>query len=199
MPFFQICLSVSRECITDTDLSLLRPLLIESIRPSQAPITVQRLHCSLIDRRCTRLDPRQIPNRDCTVRMIKNVWYQGLYGSFLCYSISLHKQSKRCNFDINCNFFFFFQNPCRPSYCPAREIRAGCRCIQPLRNLTGMPVVLRQVSGVNRKLRLPSSRISLTMILFFHLLIVEGSWKISLYFAKCVTLLLAQVVITSYA
>ena len=69
MPMFQVCLSVSRECIIGTDLSLHRPLLIESIRRSHAPITDQRLHCSLIDRRCTRRDPRLIPNRDCTVRI----------------------------------------------------------------------------------------------------------------------------------
>ena len=31
---------------------------------------------------------------------------------------------------------------CRPLYCAAGDIQAGCRCIQPFRNLTGMPVVL---------------------------------------------------------
>ena len=62
-------LRVSRECIIGTDLSLRRSLLIESIRRSHAPITDQGQHCSLIDQRCTRRDPRLIPNRDCTVRV----------------------------------------------------------------------------------------------------------------------------------
>ena len=69
MPLFRVCLSVSRECIIGTDPSLRRPLLIEAKHRSHAPTTDQRLHCSLHDRRCTRRDPRLIPNRDCTVRI----------------------------------------------------------------------------------------------------------------------------------
>ena len=35
-----------------------------------------------------------------------------------------------------------FQNLCRPLYCSSGEIQAGCHCIQPFRQLSGMPVVL---------------------------------------------------------
>ena len=36
----------------------------------------------------------------------------------------------------------FFQNLCRPLYCSSGEIQAGCHCIQPFRQLSGMPVAI---------------------------------------------------------
>ena len=35
-----------------------------------------------------------------------------------------------------------FQNLCRPLYCSSGEIQAGCHCIQPFRQLSGMPVAI---------------------------------------------------------
>ena len=37
---------------------------------------------------------------------------------------------------------FNFQKRCRLSFCPAGQIREGCHCIAPFRNISGMPVTL---------------------------------------------------------
>ena len=38
---------------------------------------------------------------------------------------------------------YFFQMLCRPLLCPVGEIRFGCHCSQPIKNLSGMPVYLK--------------------------------------------------------
>ena len=43
---------------------------------------------------------------------------------------------------MSINEILIFQKLCRPLHCPAGEIKAACRCVEPFQNLTGMPVVL---------------------------------------------------------
>lgn len=41
------------------------------------------------------------------------------------------------------NFYeLYFQDLCRPVFCPAGDFLVGCECVQPMKNMSGLPVLL---------------------------------------------------------
>ena len=69
---------------------------------------------------------------------------------------------------------FFLQDVCRPIFCPVGEFLKGCQCEQPMKILSGMPVLLAvKISSSDQQLNGITQRKMLTL----HAAIEESLYK----------------------